>query len=183
MKNILFALFLGVLHIWCSQSTENRINKDDLVIDDGIARHLGELYTGIAVVLHSEGIISKQFPYQNGVLSGEYKEWYRNGTLEEKGMLKDGKKDGKWTGWGSDGELRGEVEFTNGVANGHCLIYQENESTRKSYLSEDIIFENGNKISSTFYDEEGNEIDNPYKRWRWGIMTRITFNAYDILSQ
>ena len=93
---------LGLVFVGCSRSTDrrslNRINEDELIINDGTARYLGELYTGIAVELHDDGNIARQYTYRNGV------------------------------------------------------------------LFEDKVYENGKKISTTWYDVEGNEIDNPYRR-------------------
>ena len=102
MKNILVLICLGLVFVGCSRSTDrrslNRINEDELIINDGTARYLGELYTGIAVELRDDGNIARQYTYRNGM------------------------------------------------------------------LFEDRVYENGEKISTTWYDEEGNEIDNPYKR-------------------
>ena len=102
MKNILIVFCFGLIFVGCSRSTDrrslNRINENELIINDGTARYLGELYTGIAVELRDDGNIARQYTYRNGV------------------------------------------------------------------LFEDRVYENGEKISTTWYDEEGNEIDNPYKR-------------------
>ena len=100
MKNILIVFCFGLVFVGCSRSTDrrslNRINENELIINDGTARYLGELYTGIAVELRDDGNIARQYTYRNGV------------------------------------------------------------------LFEDRVYENGEKISTTWYDEEGNEIDNPY---------------------
>ena len=102
MKNIIIVLCLVLVFVGCSRSTDrrslNRIKEDELIIIDGTARYLGELYTGIAVELHDNGNIARQYTYRNGV------------------------------------------------------------------LFENRVYQNGEKISTTWYDEEGNEIDNPYKR-------------------
>jgi len=66
----------------------------------------GEFH-GEAAWFNRDGSPSKLANYQNGVLHGEYEEYYLQGNLSDQGLYKDGKKIGKWLD-GDSWRLAGE---------------------------------------------------------------------------
>jgi antitoxin component YwqK of YwqJK toxin-antitoxin module len=49
---------------------------------------------------------------------------YENEQLIEKGMLKNGKRDGVWQSFNSNGNLTVEATFVNGEKNGIWVVYE-----------------------------------------------------------
>jgi antitoxin component YwqK of YwqJK toxin-antitoxin module len=49
-----------------------------------------------------------------GKAQGHWSYWYENGTRESAGRFHDGKREGRWAYWDAYGELRFEVDWTDG---------------------------------------------------------------------
>jgi len=52
---------------------------------------------------------------------------YNNGNLVEKGILKNGKREGVWQSFKENGTLLTEASFSNGEKNGVWVIYDQAE--------------------------------------------------------
>ena len=61
-----------------------------------------------------DGTLSEHYYYENGELHGEYKSWYYNGTLWEHCYYEHGKRHGEYKGWWSNGTLREHCHYENG---------------------------------------------------------------------
>ena len=52
---------------------------------------------------------------------------FRDGVLVEKGVLKNGKREGVWQSFNENGTLLTEASFSNGEKNGVWVIYDQTE--------------------------------------------------------
>jgi len=52
---------------------------------------------------------------------------YSDGYLAEKGIIKNGKREGSWQSFNANGNLIVEASFANGLKNGVWTIYNGNE--------------------------------------------------------
>ena len=52
--------------------------------------------------------------YKDGKKDGKWDEWYSNGQYFYRGNYKDGKKDGKWAWWYIDGQKMSETNYPDG---------------------------------------------------------------------
>ena len=67
--------------------------------------------------------VYSQIKQQNGLNT----EYYDNGQKKFiEGNLKDGKQDGKWTGWYRNGQIRSERDFKDGNIDGKHTSWYEN---------------------------------------------------------
>lgn len=85
--------------------------------------------------------------------NGEYISYYKNGVMEMRGVMKNGKREGLWKSWYEDGSPWSETTFKNGVKNGKTTTWYDNEQKRyEGYYSDD-------KESGiwTFWDESGKQ--------------------------
>jgi antitoxin component YwqK of YwqJK toxin-antitoxin module len=86
------------------------------------------------------------------IANGEYIKHYKNGVIEMRGMMKDGKRDGLWKSWYQDGLPWSETTFKDGIKEGPTVTYYENGGKRyEGFYSNDEEY--GKWI---FYDEKGN---------------------------
>ena len=74
---------------------------------------------------YKDGSVRKATTYKNNRLDGEYKEYYENGYIKVSGQYKDGKKVGEWK-YGTELRSLDKVEFHN--ENGSVLIEYYNHN-------------------------------------------------------
>ena len=125
------------------------------------------------------GKLKLEMNYKDGKLEGLSKDYYENGQLRSFRNLKDGKPDGLWENYYEDGQLKeiGEYELARSFV-GLSKIYYKNGQVLKdgSYKNEkfnglfngyyengnliqQVIYMDGNIISTKCWDEEVNEIE------------------------
>ena len=63
---------------------------------------------------------------KDGKKEGKWISWYKNGKKESEGTFKDGKKDGKWTDWYENGQKKEEETYKDGVKDGLFTDWYEN---------------------------------------------------------
>jgi antitoxin component YwqK of YwqJK toxin-antitoxin module len=86
------------------------------------------------------------------IKDGEYIKHYKNGVIEMRGMMKDGKRDGLWKSWYQDGLPWSETTFKEGKKEGPTVTFYDTGKKRyEGFYTADA--ESGNW---TFYDEKGN---------------------------
>jgi antitoxin component YwqK of YwqJK toxin-antitoxin module len=84
-------------------------------------------------------------------IGGVYHEYYSNGNIKIKGVLKNGKRDGDWSYFYENGRLWSWGEYTDGVRNGASSVYYING----------ILKLEGNYVNDKksgvwkFYDKDG----------------------------
>lgn len=64
------------------------------------------------------------------IKNGEYIKYYKNGVIEMRGMMKDGKRQGVWESWYEDGSPWSETTFKDGKKNGKTTTWYGNEQKR-----------------------------------------------------
>lgn len=85
--------------------------------------------------------------------NGEYISYYKNGVMEMRGVMKNGKREGLWKSWYEDGSPWSETTFEDGIKNGKTTTWYDNEQKRyEGYYTNDK--ESG---TWTFWDESGKE--------------------------
>lgn len=85
-------------------------------------------------------------------IGGVFHEYYQNGNIKIKGILKNGKRDGDWSYFYENGKLWSWGEYTEGVRNGASSVYYENGVLKM----EGNYFNNKQIGIWKFYDENGN---------------------------
>lgn len=87
------------------------------------------------------------------IKNGEYINYYKNGVMEMRGMMKDGERDGTWKSWYENGSPWSETTFKGGKKNGKTTTWYENENKRyEGFYTNDK--ESGRW---TFWDENGKQ--------------------------
>lgn len=82
---------------------------------------------------------------------GERVQFYKSGTKKSQGTYKNGKREGKWQVWYSNGQLWSECDFKNGLKHGNSAVYFRNGAKRYEGR-----YENDNRVGVwKFYDETG----------------------------
>lgn len=64
------------------------------------------------------------------IKNGEYIKYYKNGVIEMRGMMKDGKREGLWKSWYEDGSPWSETTFKDGKKNGKTTTWYGNDKKR-----------------------------------------------------
>ena len=111
MKKIILAISLLTILAGCQQQ---RLDKDSPEFDEKKGKVLfqGKLYTGIVFEYHRDtNTLKYEHTYKEGIMEGEYKEYYRNGQLEVKGNYIAGEREGKFESWSETGQLLMEFNF------------------------------------------------------------------------
>ncbi len=89
--------------------------------------------------------------YKNGVLHGEYKQFYENGNIYAETYYNEGVINGNFKDYYENGVLRFAGEYKNGLQDGTWKYYTENK-----ILKSIIEYQNGEFIEQQNFDEEGN---------------------------
>ena len=130
MKTLLtfFVLFLFPILISCnsySGSSDKTVCVDtDALIRNGIIYLPNETkpFTGNNLCKYENGQIKSEGNYKDGKPDGKVTGWFENGQIQTVLNLKDGKLDGKATYWHENGKIKGKVTFKDGKCiSGDCL--------------------------------------------------------------
>ena len=86
--------------------------------------------------------------------NGEYIKHYKNGVIEMRGIMKDGKRDGVWKTWYESGLPWSETEFKDGKKTGKTTTWYDNGKKRyEGFYADDK--ETGKWV---YWDETGKEV-------------------------
>ena len=123
-----FVLFLFPILISCnsySGSSDKTVCVDtDALIRNGIIYLPNETkpFTGNNLCKYENGQIKSEGNYKDGKPDGKVTGWFENGQIQTVLNLKDGKLDGKATYWHENGKIKGKVTFKDGKCiSGDCL--------------------------------------------------------------
>lgn len=73
------------------------------------------------------------------IQNGEYIKYYKNGVIEMRGMMADGKREGVWKSWYEDGSPWSETTFKEGKKNGKTTTWYGNDNKRyEGFYANDI---------------------------------------------
>jgi antitoxin component YwqK of YwqJK toxin-antitoxin module len=140
-------------------SKENNIATVEFYSESGVIESKGKMNgknrVGKWVYYHTNGkIVISEENYQNGLLNGESKTYYKSGKTTEILQYKDGKLHGNINRFANNGILIDDLNYTNGKLNGLAKYYN---------LEGDLIYtgqyENDEKIGKWEYFENGKPVD------------------------
>jgi antitoxin component YwqK of YwqJK toxin-antitoxin module len=69
--------------------------------------------------------------WKNGRKDGKWAEWFSNGQKDKEGTYKDGEEDGLWTYWYESGQKKKEGSYTDGIENSKWTFWYENSNKSK----------------------------------------------------
>ena len=87
---------------------------------------------------------SRQGSFKNGKEEGAWIYYWSNGQLWHKGDYKNGKKEGSWIYYQYSGQLSANVNYKNGKQEGATVVYNLDGTVNKEYTG---TFKDGKKIS------------------------------------
>lgn len=96
---------------------------------------------------------------------GEYIRYYKNGVIQMRGMMKNGKREGLWKSWYENGLPWSETTFREGLKEGMTTTWYDNNNKRyQGFYSKNresgkwtFFGEDGKVISTKDYDAESPE--------------------------
>ncbi len=92
-----------------------RVLYDDLEFDGDLPSFEGELFTGIAYELYSDGKLHSEYEYKEGWEDNVGREWYLNGQLKSIEYFKNKMAYGLHTKYYEDGAKKSESDYELGV--------------------------------------------------------------------
>ena len=81
---------------------------------------------------------------KNGKKDGSWVKYWDNGQLNYKGDFKNGKSEGSWIGYWDNGQLMYKGYYKNGKSDGSWVSYKQDGTVWKEFTG---TFKNGKKIS------------------------------------
>ena len=150
MKVILtfFVLFLFPILISCnsySGSSDKTVCVDtDALIRNGIIYLPNETkpFTGNNLCKYENGQIKSEGNYKDGKPDGKVTGWFENGQIQTVLNLKDGKLDGKVIDWYENGQIEAEGNYKDGKLDGKATYWHENGKIKGK-----VTFKDGKCIS------------------------------------
>ena len=113
------------------------IYEYDTIIAEGFISPEG-IYTGLWKLYYKNGAVKAEGEYENGIQNGEWVYYYPSGQIEQKGLMKNGTYVGSWTWYYSNGTLK-RTEYYNGksLLEGTVTEYDSlgNEIARGDYYN------------------------------------------------
>lgn len=85
-------------------------------------------WSGEWVNWYHDGSLKESGLYQNGVREGSWKGWYENGQKKYVLQYQDNLKHGLYTAWSPSGRLTKDIEYNKGVSVSEYLVEYEGES-------------------------------------------------------
>lgn len=89
-------------------------------------RDTTNLFTGIEMLHHTNGVIMQQLPMTNGVGHGRRLRWHLTGERESEGDFENGVRTGMWKTWYPNGRRDKQGTFLKGKANGLQTFWHTN---------------------------------------------------------
>lgn len=155
MNNILKVSLVAFMIASCSCHevfiSENELQNDIFYYEDEI-----KPYTGVCLTQfkNAEGIKAKR-TYKEGIMNGITMIYYPDGTLNKKGMYKNGEYHGKWEGWFQDGTKSFEINHSEGKLDGEYITYYANGE-----IKEKGTYKANSKSGSwQYFDKRGNLVE------------------------
>ena len=143
-----FVLFLFPILISCnsySGSSDKTVCVDtDALIRNGIIYLPNEAkpFTGNNLCKYENGQIKSEGNYKDGKPDGKVTGWFENGQIQTILNLKDGKLDGKVIDWYENGQIEAEENYKDGKLDGKATYWHENGKIKGK-----VTFKNGKCIS------------------------------------
>ncbi len=130
----------------------------------------GELYTGHVINLSKKTwkkILETHL--LNGLINGEYKEWYPNGVLKYEGNFIDGRREGIFYTWYPNGKIKNEMKYVNNVPDSISFLFLENGMMEKKHNQDTdlaLVYDYSEfpKNLKTFSEQFG-KLNGNYTKW------------------
>ena len=97
------------------------------------------LFTGIELNHHTNGVFKLQLPFTNGVPHGRRIMWHLNGQKESEGDFENGARAGLWKTWYPSGQLDKQGKFVNGRPEGLQIFWHTNGIKSVEWMHQDGI--------------------------------------------
>ena len=143
-----FFLFLFPILISCnsySGSSDKTVCVDtDALIRNGIIYLPNETkpFTGNNLCKYENGQIKSEGNYKDGKPDGKVTGWFENGQIQTVLNLKDGKLNGKVIDWYENGQIEAEGNYKDGKPDGKATYWHENGKIKGK-----VTFKDGKCIS------------------------------------
>ena len=147
--------------------------RDGRVYQSGESRP----YSGWAKRRQESGGLAYLGHYKDGKFDGSYTEWHPDGKKKREESYKNGIPHGSFTEWHKSGEKKLTYISENGITVGTVTWWHENGQKRLEYTSKggkkdglstewhdngqksaEVNFEDGNQVSATYWNRDGEEI-------------------------
>lgn len=104
-------------------SDAETLSMDLLVLNQnkGIMLHRGSPFTGIAVEYYKPEQLKTRIHYIQGKREGRYNKWFSDGTLSYEATYVAGRREGPAQSWWSNGNIRSSSNYQRGIAEGEQL--------------------------------------------------------------
>ncbi len=89
-------------------------------------RDTTNLFAGIEILHHPNGLVMQQLPMTNGVAQGRRLRWHPNGQMESQGRYENGMRSGMWVTWYANGVKDKQGTFLKGKPNGPQTFWHTN---------------------------------------------------------
>jgi antitoxin component YwqK of YwqJK toxin-antitoxin module len=149
-------------------------NIEDLEERDGIFYKIasGERYSGQVNIYYLDNTVKENFNLDNGIRSGPYLTYYKNGTTHISGNFKEGHKNGLELEFDQSGFLIGEKEYSSGRLKNIQEFYKNGKLKYSKRMEENYESMIGwvNFYHESFYSE------------RYGLLLQKKFKDKKLIS-
>ena len=105
------------------------VKEEELIKKNGLwyLRGTTNLFTGMELDYHTNGIVKLQMTFTNGLPYGTNTVWHLNGNKQTEGEFADGKRNGLWRMWFDNGKPDKVGTFVNGKPDGLQVFWHTNQ--------------------------------------------------------
>jgi len=137
-KNI-FLIFFLFIAFSCEKSIPiTNINCQSIEDKDGIMFSENKLFTGSCNTFYEDNeSLDEVRTYKDGIMSGVWAKYYRNGQLQYKGEAKRGEMHGDYVGYYFNGQLKENGRLKVGHRDGSWVLYDTNGKIIRKELHKD----------------------------------------------
>ena len=160
MNPVLLFLIIVTLPLLLGGCGEKSVNVEELEEREYITYLKGSdtPYTGKSYELtwHGDGPKKIEGTFKNGKPDGLWVFYYSNGQLEAKSHYKDGKIDGSHVMWHPNGQRWSERNWKNGVKDGAWMYWHENgqKESEKNFKTGKLV-----EGSAKYWNSKGEPVD------------------------
>ena len=180
MKRLLLIVLPLLLIVGCS--SPEPINYETILIErDGVfyTKDTNKPYSGLVFSLYEGGGKKSEGIIKDGKRDGKWTLWYENGQKNVEVTLKDGKEDGIYTTWYENGLKESEYTFKDGIeveGSTWSIDVVEKHSSGTKFIEE--YREDGTENYTTwYYDESDGHLRQEYY-YRDGKLDGLSYMFY-----
>ena len=133
-------------------------------------KNTGEPYTGRVTNMSKKTWKKVLETYLvNGLINGEYKEWYPNGVLKYEGNFINGRREGMFYTWHPNGKIKNEMKYVNNALDSLSFSFLENGMMEKKHNQDTdlaLVYDYSEfpKNLKTFSEQFG-KLSGNYTKW------------------